>query len=882
MFGIIDLLNNLRNYNISKTNNINFESPTYKIEKSKTYIHIPSWSNLIEFINKHNEIVDFKIENKKYRLHPKNNSINQTNYDLFNLYKYKYKYIDKYILSINSNNIQTIKKNQLYESYSGDNITSTNLNKLHLIKNYDYDLVWMYGGYSVLDESIADDRIEQKRLEINIKKLESLKYLKANGDMFYLISHLKIDATKEIILLLSYLFETVTLIKPLLYNILSSSIYIYAINFNKEKYKDIEKKINISIFKENNNINELSSLGINSNHKKKIFGEIDNYANNLEKLIDNFINLKGASEINLVANIAYSIGIPIIPKYINKKYEPYMNLYNLCSNNNFAYIKSLSNKPIINEVFNIYFKNLNFGNYDLTYNKYVNYDLIIIDKLSELDEAIIKLGTSLKNNKYLYIHQPSYELLNEISNKIQIKVLEKIETNIYKKIGYLANIKTKKLKLDKYFIEINDSRKYNSNLIEKIIPIIPIKKNEYKIYSISLDTKNLKINTDTYEIYPYYPIYDVENKKIYLNQIHKEIIDITNKQNLLNTIQENIKIIISTKSIQIKELNNQSRLIKGNIIKLDINKDNIPYDETNYGSISYGAKASIYAISKLYTLKTIFEFGNIYGNSSDYIKIQNPKSKLICIDPFESIIGNGYELNGVGIDKFLIKYLKLESTYKKMQKYENVELIKDNYFIGYDYLSTTEIKPELIFINFIIVNHQLLSNFLFRISYDYKETIIIINYSNKSKTKQGIDNFMSNNQSKYIIIKNENAIILVPINLYKKEIEKTMNEKYNNSIKKMQNDPYYKCSQEIINGNFKKAINMILDNKLDLNLKNKYIPNNGTLYHIFAYYLRIHEKKDTYLNILYDIEKPEEILNDYEFSFKEMLRYDTSILYYDK
>lgn len=77
---------------------------------------------------------------------------------------------------------------------------------------------------------------------------------------------------------------------------------------------------------------------------------------------------------------------------------------------------------------------------------------------------------------------------------------------------------------------------------------------------------------------------------------------------------------------------------------------------------------------------------------------------------------------------------------------------------------------------------------------------------------------------------------------------------------------------------FKKAINMVLDNKLDLNIINKYIPNQGTLYHIFGYYLRNHEKKDSYLGILYDIEKPKEILNDYEFTFKDILRYDSSRL----
>ena len=58
----------------------------------------------------------------------------------------------------------------------------------------------------------------------------------------------------------------------------------------------------------------------------------------------------------------------------------------------------------------------------------------------------------------------------------------------------------------------------------------------------------------------------------------------------------------------------------------------------------------------------------------------------------------------------------------------------------------------------------------------------------------------------------------------------------------------------------------------------KYLPNKGSLYHIFGYYLRTHEKKDSYLGILFDIEKPKDILNDYEFTFKEILRYDPSRL----
>ena len=100
----------------------------------------------------------------------------------------------------------------------------------------------------------------------------------------------------------------------------------------------------------------------------------------------------------------------------------------------------------------------------------------------------------------------------------------------------------------------------------------------------------------------------------------------------------------------------------------------------------------------------------------------------------------------------------------------------------------------------------------------------------------------------------------------------------NEYIKKQQKDLYFLCTNEIKKGNFKRAINMVLEYNLDLNLVNKYIPNMGTLYHVFGFYLRNHEKKDSYLGILYDIEKPKDILNDYEFTFKEILKYDSSRL----
>ena len=184
----------------------------------------------------------------------------------------------------------------------------------------------------------------------------------------------------------------------------------------------------------------------------------------------------------------------------------------------------------------------------------------------------------------------------------------------------------------------------------------------------------------------------------------------------------------------------------------------------------------------------------------------------------------------------------------------------------------------MIFIDFI-KNRKILYNFLYRISIDYKDTIIVGDDYAFKEVVLGVDDFIKKNQSKYVLIKNDNSYILVPIEKYKNKIDITMNQKNEEYNRKVISNLYYQCSIEIKIGNFKKAMNMVLDNKLDLNLKNKYIPNEGTLYHIFGYYLRTHEKKDIYLSILYDIEQPKDVLNNYEFSFKDIIRYDSSRLY---
>ena len=215
-----------------------------------------------------------------------------------------------------------------------------------------------------------------------------------------------------------------------------------------------------------------------------------------------------------------------------------------------------------------------------------------------------------------------------------------------------------------------------------------------------------------------------------------------------------------------------------------------------------------------------------------------------------------------------------------MQKYKNIELIKGNILNGYNYLINKKIIPDMIFINYIN-DSKLLFNLLHHIYNNHQETIIIGNHYSINHIKDGILQFLNslNIISKYELIENNNSYLLIPIPRLTDNILKFIEEKntyYNN---KLNNNKYYQCYLLIKDSNFKQAITFIIDNKLDLNLIVKYIPNKGTLYHIFGYYLRNHPKKDDYLEILYELQKPTKVLNNYEFTFDDILKYDSKELY---
>lgn len=876
---ILNKFNLIKNYKITKINNLELIDPKYNVKYNKIYIdninEIPEWTNIHKILTKNDYIIDKNIENKIFRL-SKEDDKNYINYEFIQNMQLEIN-INKLIIgNLDTDNI--ISKKDLILNITEDKV---NYNSLNLITNNNYDIVTVY-HIDPIGFSQGDNRIEQKRLKINIDKLKTLKYLKNGGKYFYLISNLTIQATKDIIIILSYLFEECIFQRPILHNFTSSATYIYCRNFNKEKFNKISNKLSLSRFESLGNIDNISDLGIISDKKNKVIKEINYVSKMIHHIIEESLKIKKDTDIHLVANIAYNLNIPIFPNYLDKKYIPYMDLYNLCSSNNLVNIKTESTKnlEIINEVLEIYLKNQRFGTIDTKYNEYTNYDLIIIDKFENLENFINKLSI----NKYLYFintSQNSSEVLNQVKNKI----IELVSKNIYKKIGFISTLDDIKFRYNNFDIDIYDNKKYKYDIIQKLIPFIELD-NKYKQYSISLKNKKIEIKIDHYSIYPFYPIYDKLNEKIYINPIHIQMIDTTTETNVFNTIKENIKILLTSDSEGLKRLkrltvnkltnNNQKRLIRDDIIHIKVNYDPVPYFESNHGWLSYGTKSNLYTILKLFKLNTIFEFGTWYGNSTEYIKKYNPECKLISVDFFQSPIESEYSLKGIGVDKFYIKYPRLESVYKRMQKYKNVELIKGNCFIGYDYL-LKESKPDMIFIDFI-KSRNILFNFLFKISTDYPNTIIIGDDYVSQGVQLAVNDFINKNYLKYILIKNKNSYILVPIYLYKKEIEIVMNERNNKYIKKQQKDLYFLCTNEIKKGNFKKAINMVLEYNLDLNLVNKYISNMGTLYHVFGFYLRNHEKKDSYLGILYDIEKPKDILNDYEFTFKDILKYDSSRL----
>ena len=421
------------------------------------------------------------------------------------------------------------------------------------------------------------------------------------------------------------------------------------------------------------------------------------------------------------------------------------------------------------------------------------------------------------------------------------------------------------LKIEEYTVYIFNGRNYTQNLIDKIFPIY--KNYDYPIYSISLDGKIKKeIPTDTF-LYPFFPIFEMN--KFFVNPIHLQLIDI---KNVLPSIQKNIQFILSKGVISKKSYKPKS------FISIKVTPDEIPYKETNHGWLSIGTKSSLYTISKCYSLKNIVEFGTWYGNSAEYIKKYNPDSKLLCFDVFRSILESEYTPKGYGIDKFYTRYPRLESVFKRMQKFDNVELVKGDASNGLEYLSNIKVKPDMIFIDFI-KNKDILFSFLMKIHKYYPNSIIIGDDYVFNPVKISSRKFYEKYKDEYQFITNENSYILIPNSKYIPEIKSVMEKKFTTDSIKYINNKYTQCYFLIKELKFKEAIEFVQNENLHLNFKSKVLPNDSTLYHMFAYFLRTNENKEKYLKLLFKIEEPKKITNNFDLTFEDMLKFDSSRLF---
>jgi len=408
---IIDLINKIDRYEIPKIDKINFGSPEYKILKNPIYEfeEFPKWTNIKEFIKKNDFIIDKTFNVEKYG----SSSVSYIYHD------FKLKTNHFQTTSLNVGNTSKNMTTKINEITLGINY-SVNFESLKQVNKFDYDITYIYETYPIKDNisSLIDDRIEQKRLKRNIEKLITLQYLKEGGSTYFLISHLFNESTQEILIILSYLFEKCIFIKPILDNLASNSTYIYAYDFNKKKYNEIKKEIDIKKFEEKGDITKLASLGIIIDKKEEILKFISHYAHSVHD-INNLIkqSIVGNDDlIQIIANILYGIGIAIKPVYINSKFKKYNSLYEICSINNLTNIYLDIENSIIIEMIDIYKKN-NIKARIMNNEIDVMFDIMIIKTFNNIVNR-------LQLNKYVYIEDKK----NTDDRFI------KIDENIYQKI----------------------------------------------------------------------------------------------------------------------------------------------------------------------------------------------------------------------------------------------------------------------------------------------------------------------------------------------------------------------------------------------------------------------------------------------------------------
>ena len=309
--------------------------------------------------------------------------------------------------------------------YTNENHThlSIKFESISKLIKYDYDVITLYETYPNKFEENQYNIKEQMRLKRNIEKLRALEYLNTGGYMFYYLTHLFNQSTQDIVLILSYLFDECRLIKSI-FTINNTQLYVYAEGFNKSRYSQIKDEIDIKKFEKNGDISRLSSLGINCINKEISYDSINEYNNKLYDILNLAykMNVKDNDLLKIVPKLLYNIRIAIKPKYLDKKFEKYEPLYNICSDNKILRIYIDVDVSEIIELIDIYInnnkRNVISVNDDInTYNNINSYDLMILNTYSNIVDK-------LEINKFVYI----------VDKKINDDRFIKIDVNIYQKI----------------------------------------------------------------------------------------------------------------------------------------------------------------------------------------------------------------------------------------------------------------------------------------------------------------------------------------------------------------------------------------------------------------------------------------------------------------
>ena len=851
MDSIIKSINKFRLQNLSKINDLQFTQPKYKFtpdilnfQESKQNMRI------IDFLKSNLNILDKNAHYTKEIIKSPDIVIFDDVLNSLNI-----NIINKKVLLIGEFNTD-------YNCYLNSECIDSKLNNISSIKQ-EFDVISIYDIFPIVNK--LQSNLEQHRLKRNIEKLAGLKLLKNNGDLFFLLTHFNLQATRDVIIILTYLFENCKIIRPFFHNLNSTASYIYCNNFNKDRYSKIFHYLDITNF---TNIDILAEIGVNGSNKEIVNNEIKSFASSLYKFIDLTHKTDLTNSSLELSKYLYSIGLPILPKFINPKLAKYDKLYEQLWKQNVSNIFINFDHPI-KSLLEIYLHNKGYGKIYNKYEEYLDFDLIVASDKTELADAIYKLN----KNGLLYIDQNNKDLTYFINNK----VLNKIYSNIFIKNFNWLKLNKSIINYDKYDIVNYSNQKLNKDILNLLFPI---EKNKYKVYSV----KNGIISKTDFSIYPYFPI--KINNVYFLNPIHIQMID---KDNISDSIRNNIKLLLTFD----KDNEKQNTKIVDDFIHVKVNKDETPYLTTNNGWLSIGTKSNIYAISKICKPKVIVELGTWYGNSSEYFKKHNVNSacgvkgksfafsvnsRLLCFDLYRTVLESDSIIKGQNLDKFYFRYPRIESVFSRMSKYSNVELIKGNAFNSIKYLKENNIKPDLIFIDFIKSESRLYM-FLLEIADIFPDVIIINDDYEFQSVKNAINRFNITMRKKYIIYENNSSAIMIPYMKDNKKIEEVMRNKIKKQQIKQSQDNYYKIYQKIKNDQISSAIKDITKYKLDLNKIKENLPNNGSLYHVFAYYLREHRDKTKYIKTLEKIEKPNKNRNNFDFTYEEILKYDTSRLW---